>query len=192
MMEKEVFIRNKKAFSKLKEIIENGYLPRRYLCHYGDDTRNLTNGLGHCMFNLTDPLLKKFTLEDRGIFCLGLHMGEFTAENVEYHFIENAKLYGLTAVECRKNDMTDKRSWKVAIFSDEFGSDCHFLKEERNGIWTGKLGFYQDLSLYPALPRNIETRNHEYTLGKVLMLSNPKGLEPLDQIFNQKMGIENV
>ncbi len=190
-MIEQVQTKNKFAFARLENIMKNyGYIPRRYLCHYEDDTIELTNGLGHALFNLTDDLLKGFTKDDRRIFCLGLNFGEFTFENVEYQFIDTANMYGLDVKECRKNDLADKRSWKVALYVDEYGNDCHFLKEERNEIWTGKLGFYQDITLYPSLPKHVVSNTHEYTLGKTFMITNFNGKDEIDQAFKKNVTIE--
>lgn len=185
MMIDEAFIKNFQAYRRLKDIFENGYVPSRYLSYYSKQTVQLTNALGHAAFNLTDPLLKLFSREERGIFALGLHVGEGRLDIIKERLINNLSCFGLEVKPCKKNAAADSQSWKVAIFTDEFGSDYHILKQEKSGIWTHKPTFYQNLQAETNLPMYIDARHHEYIFGETLMITNPKGREVSDNFLSK-------
>ncbi len=181
MMIEEHTVKYRIPFLKLKQMLYNGYLPSRNLSLYNDENVEKINALGHAVFNPTDEFLKGFTKNDREVFCLGLNIGEFYPEILENRFAYIMSLYDLEVHPCKINDIMDERSSKVALYTDEYGSDYHILREEQNGIWTHKPGFYNNIHMEARPHKYIFSKNHEYTFAKTLRVTYPHGKNILDR-----------
>ncbi len=181
MMIEEHTVKYRIPFLKLKQMLYNGYLPSRNLSLYNDENVEKINALGHAVFNPTDEFLKGFTKNDREVFCLGLSIGEFYPEILENRFAYIMSLYDLEVHPCKINDIMDERSSKLALYTDEYGSDYHILREEQNGIWTHKPGFYNNIQMEARPHKYIFSKNHEYTFAKTLRVTYPHGKNILDR-----------
>lgn len=156
MNNKEMLLKN------LNEIFRNGYVPARGSESYrvrlsnGKRASELVNCLEHACFNLTNEQLDKCGLNknNSGLFGdINLNFIKFN-RYYEESLLGIIKCVGLKVKRCSEVNSLKNNQWKVALYfeySDVF-RDFHFMLQEKNGLWSSKLGDLDTIEIYEEPP----------------------------------------
>lgn len=179
------------AILKIKDLfLKQGYLPSRKNQSYEVVSPNTQkpyglgiNCFGHACLNLTNEQLDSLNLseQDAHIFDIKEYSYE-PDEYIEKNFIKRMERFGLTAKHCKKSYVPqNENEWKVALYFgyiNFFDTDYHFLKQEKDGRWSGKIGWKpRDVEQFDKLPKvYISPLGTRYYLYKTFIISNPEAL----------------
>ena len=165
---------------KLKDIVTSGYLPSRGLEPYQGMTAyhqkidQLGNCLEHAVFNLTNSQFSEYAFLEKE----GDVFGKFSTTPslprivTEAEVCEFVKRTGLKINECELNPQLKKNQWIVAMYFEEdpiIGRDFHFIRQEKDGKWTGKRGYTDRIQTFDKMPFHI----YEQEFYKTFIVTNP-------------------
>ena len=158
---------------KLNMIYKKGYMPEREKDRYATLYADIVNCFGHACFNLTNDSLRE--LDDykdelidffRNFYGIGFANYFNEAKN-------RIRQVGLKIEQSSPSEKMQKNQWKIAyyVMHDEFsGNDLHFLIQERDGKWNGKLGTNPAVEVFDKLPK---VYNDKYHLAGIYKITNP-------------------
>ena len=170
----------RKTIIKLQQIVSSGYIPSRsYEKYFGFTQRfekfeDMTNCFGHAVFNLKNSQFNDidFTYED------GTNLGAFSTspflpiKSVEKEFCEFVYSTGLKIFPEIQKGILKNNEWRVALYfekkSDDLSREFHWLLQERNGKWSGKMGYSNQVETYFEIPSQIGN----YELYKTYLVKN--------------------
>ena len=176
-----------KGLLKIAKIFKLGYIPSRENQTYstickstGESYSRQANCFEHACLNLTNQQLKKLSLGDEAGDLFDIHSYDYEdTTSMQETFVDRLKLFGLIAESCPA-DYTpkNKNQWKVALY---FGysrfcgdTDFHLLKQEKDGSWSSKIGWSDDVEILPSLPEKyIPPHGTEYVLYNTYIITNP-------------------
>lgn len=159
--------------SKLRKVVENGYVPERgkqSYCKNFKGTKNeiahFVNCFEHSFFNFTNEQLEELFLEKgkNGNSVLKNETEEFwdfesegkEAKQVFEERLNFVRATGLSVEECKEGDILKDNEWKVAayFYEDlrEANWDFHFIRQESNGFWSSKSGESENVDTYFDAP----------------------------------------
>ncbi len=169
----------KKTILKLRKIFQEGYLPSRYddeyifVAYLDKDLAEITNCFEHACFNLTNDQLENFDKDDfENFFSMPkLQNPDLSKSETFKTIIKQIKETGLKVGEMKENPK--KNEWNVAMYFSDDDIDVHFLIQEQDGHWTGKVGKSPKVDNFSILPLNVSGVFSDYTLFKVFSIENP-------------------
>ena len=183
-----VWVERCQGVLRIKELFKKGYFPARgsqsYLavCKSTNEAySHQINCFAHACLNLTNEQLEQLNLDrlDRCTFDIKTYQYE-PQERIEQTFTKRVKRFGLEAHLCERNFLITKQNqWKVALY---FGTsprtldvDYHFLKQEKNGVWTSKVSWGLDeIECFDSLPDTYYSPSGvEYHLHNTYIITNP-------------------
>ena len=170
----------KRVILKLKEIVASGYLPSRGLEPYQGMTRyhqkidQLANCFEHAIFNLTNEQFDDYEFLEREGDVFGSLSSNILVPKIvtEAEACEFVRKTGLKMDECELNPKLKENQWLVAMYFEEdpiIGRDFHFIRKEKNGLWTGKRGYTDKIQKFDEMPYNI----YELEFYKTFKVTNP-------------------
>ena len=185
---KKEFIERCEAVLKIKKIFTLGYIPSREyqsyqtICkHTKKPFAHQINCFAHACLNLTNQQLEKLNLDHCDTYRFDIKSYRYEPpEEIEKTFPKRLKRFGLAVQPCDKNFVPqNKNQWKVALYFG-FSSSCldydyHFLKQEKDGCWTSKVGWGCDtLEIHHSLPETYHSPSGtDYKLHQTYIITNP-------------------
>ena len=183
--------KHKPIIKRISEIFELGYVPCRgdesyfYKTKKLSKTGDLLNCFGHAVFNFTNEQLDSLNLCNSEIFELqgytGHDLDKKDKQEIADHFCGIIKDAGLLVTACSADATMKFNQWKVALYFDKFTinnksyiRDFHFLRQEKDGTWSGKSGYRPEVKKIDKLPQNYD---YYYTLFEVYSITNPHAKE---------------
>lgn len=169
-----------KTIVKLKKIFKEGYLPSRdsseeyaFIAYQDKDLAEITNCFEHACFNLTNEQLENFDKSDlENFFSLPkLKNDNLSREQIFEIVIKAIKSTSLNVGKAKET--LKKNEWNVAMYFSDDDIDVHFLLQEKDGSWSGKMGKSDRVEHYSILPLKTEGVLSTYTLYKVFSIQNP-------------------
>ncbi|MBQ8444590.1 MAG: hypothetical protein IJX25_04485 [Clostridia bacterium] len=162
---------------KLQQIFKLGYLPSRGNQSYKECRQYaIPNCFAHACFNLTNEQLEKFNKADFGAFR-GFIQSIFHANrHITADLFDFVRECGLKVTKSNSRIPSRDNEWKVALYfgRERFTKDYHFLLQEKDGSWSGKIGSEMELNHYPTLPKQVQCNfEYPYTLYGVYKITNP-------------------
>ncbi len=175
----------------ISTIFALGYVPSRgdesylYKTKSHTTTASLCNCFGHACFNLTNQQLDDLNIYDSDIIALqgycGADLSIKTKSEITKHLFKIVKDAGLIVKPCTKESILKNNQWKVALYFDELSiynktylRDFHFLKQEKDGSWSSKIGYRPEVKKVETLPKQYD---YYYSLYGVYSITNPNAKE---------------
>lgn len=168
-----------KILKNIKNVFKNGYVPSRGAEKYTRQTCDNVNCLEHACFNFSnqqilDCEMNTYTaFQMFGKFCMDGN-NESNAEEM-LNFITDA---GIVINQGYQPHLKDGQ-WRVALYFNDEDGDFHFLLQEKDGSWSGKVGFTIRTQQFDDLPETIG-RISKYYLYNTYTFSNPNYDRSLD------------
>ena len=158
----------------MNNIFKRGYMPSRGRVKYNFVSKYFTNCFGHACFNLTNSQLIKLGINNVGVWsffgCFGLKTGSDEYIKTAKNKIESV---GLKIEESSLDEKIETNQWKVAYYyhqNEYFGDDFHFLRQEKDGSWSGKFASYKEIEYFDKPPKKY---GGEYFLKGIYKITNP-------------------
>ena len=170
-----------RMLKKVGEVLKRGVV--RGEQEYTMSTALTVNCMGHSFFNFEnkdiEEISKEYDDELRDFFWLferfkmfQYHLpSKLISKKVEKDLADKMALAGLEIEECEKDDEVEDGQYKVAYyFKFKLGrEDFHFMRQEKDGTWSSKMGASMGISKYNSLPRKF----NDYKLIKIFKVTNP-------------------
>ena len=166
---------NKSTIKKLNEIFKLGHLPSRNGEDYSIMTFEFINCFAHACLNLTDKEIVDFDISEMN----SREFGNFfrrTKEDTSQQIINTLTQAGLKVEPCDQDKVLKPNQWKVALYFEFFhtiNKDFHFLIQEKDGSWSGKVGYSRKCHIFNYLPKEIEAGKCFYLYYGTYCLTNP-------------------
>lgn len=198
------YVEKNKGVLKIKKIFALGYLPSRgyqsYLpiCkHSQKPYAYQVNCFAHACLNLTNQQLEELKLDNCDTYIFDIKSYSYQPqEEIQKTFTKRIKRFGLIAEQCEKDYIPEKENqWKVALYFG-FSRHCldydyHFLKQEKDGSWSSKIGWGCDeLDILSALPDTYNSPSGtDYQLQQTYIITNPH-IESKKQSANENIQLQ--
>lgn len=170
---------NHSTIRKLQKIIKQGHIPCRGEESY-TKTYKLANCFEHACFNLSNLQLKYSLKEaDTNDFS---HFQSYNKDKAFDQITNYLKETGLQIERCSQNKILKSNQWIVAIYFEPLYPVCkdyHFLLKEKDGTWSGKVGFSEKIETFKTLPIKMDN-NCFYEFYDTFCLTNPFAEENKD------------
>lgn len=173
-------IDRKKGFLKfMNKIFERGDYAGRGNEKYTFVTSHYVNCFGHAFFNFRNKYLNKLIrrypmqLYDFFFYFKGIkYRGDKAYEKITQDMLERIKMTGLEITESDIDEKLEDGEWKVAYYFnfDDREIDFHFLRQEKDGSWSGKFGKSKRVESFEQLPIIYDGR---YYLRGIFKIKNP-------------------
>ncbi len=165
---------NRATIKKLSEIYKMGHLPSRDGADY-ITTYNLANCFAHACINLSDEQYKQFEISEMNSREFGNFYGH-SEESTSKQIIQTLSDAGLIVERCPIDKILKNNQWKVSLYFEFFHTisrDFHFLLQEKDGTWSGKVGYTRKCQIFNYVPKNIEAGKNFYVYFDTYCLTNP-------------------
>lgn len=187
----EARIERCKGLVKIKKLLKLGHFPTREKQSYTPISKhaqtsygNQVNCFEHACLNLTNEQLEKLKLkyDDKYLFDIKSYSYE-EQDSMEQTFVDRLKSFGLIAKPCPRDFVPKQENqWKVALyFGFSFASmdtDYHLLKQEKDGSWSSKIGWSDEVEFLDELPEKYKSSSGtQYLLQQTYIITNPYAKE---------------
>ena len=176
-----------KGLIKIQKIFKLGYLPSRESQSYTPINNKTKKSYGeqancfsHACLNLTNEQLENLNLEYEDIYLFDIKSYNYEdTKSMERTFIDRLKKFGLIAQPCPIDYIPKQENqWKVALYFGfshaSLDTDYHVLKQEKDGSWTSKIGWSDELETLTSLPEKYTPSSRtEYLLQGTYIITNP-------------------
>ena len=183
-----------KTILKLRQIFSMGYVPSRGEQSYSfvNHNDNATfaqhiNCFAHACFNLTNEQIEDglFDYLDRLSFSSHIHNSNCNYIEEEKSFINFVRSSGLEMRPLGADELISHHpqfiadnEWIVAVYYTNARNkkDIHFFLREKDGSWSGKLGFRDEITHFAELPIPYYSHNESndvYYFHKQYVIRNP-------------------
>ncbi len=169
----------KGVIKKINTMLKRGKMAGRGREKYTIFNTFSVNCFGHAVFNFSNQeirnLRRKHEDELRTFLC-GLWEPDDNKESfkdITEQLEQKIRDTGLILEECQEGDKVKEGQWKVAYYYYDDGGidkDFHFMRQEKDGRWSSKLGTFMEIEYYDRLPLMF---NYGYCLAKVYKVTNP-------------------
>lgn len=186
---------------KLRKIFNMGYIPSRgnqsysFVCKNDQATfAQHVNCLAHALFNLTNQQIEDehFNYNDRLSFsCCFYTPRENYVKQAEQNiitFVETSglKMRPLNTYELLSEhpELLQENQWIVAMYyiAKQNKQDIHFFLREKDGRWSGKLGFRDEITYFDELPAPYYSTNKDrdvYFFYNTYLITNPNKIKEM-------------
>lgn len=181
---------NHSTIRKLQKIIKQGHVPNRGLEPY-IKTYALANCFEHACFNLSNLQLKYGHIKECDTYDFS-HFHSPEKDETFEKFANYLKETGLNIEKCSKNKILKSNQWIIALYFEPLYPVCkdyHFLLKEKDGTWSGKVGFSKNIETFENLPKEMDN-NCFYELYDTFCITNPYAKE--DNIKNKNELVLNL
>ena len=165
---------NKSTIKKLSEIYKLGHLPCRGDQLY-DKTFRLANCFEHACLNLTDQEIEQYCITENDSCEFG-NFYSITQKGTSLEIERTLKKTGLQIEKCTPDKVINFNQWKVALYFEYFytlNRDFHFLIQEKDGSWSGKIGYTSKCHHFKNLPESVCCDKRYYNLYETFCITNP-------------------
>lgn len=174
----EILEEEKCVIKKINVLLKRGKMPGRGDEKYTIFNTFTVNCLGHAFFNFTNNQIKKLNSQySEGFRYFLWHIVEPEIQRDAYKFVteqleQKIRDTGLILEECDINDKVKDGQWKVAYYYKDGlqNEDFHYMRQEKDGTWSSKLGSYRQIEHFDRLPLMY---NDGYCLAKIYKVTNP-------------------
>lgn len=192
-METQMQSAREKVILKLQNVYKHRFLGRGYQ-KYNLRFEGLQNGqkqyynekvncFEHAFFNLSNEKLSEIFVEDgvldeealEQFWEFNIKPEKTVNENLE-PLLDFVKKSGLKLEKCDEMAECKDNQWKVAVYYRErqgdVDEDFHFMRSEKEGIWTSKDGKESRVEQYFELPVVFKNYKTTYKLVDVFMVTH--------------------
>ena len=180
-----------KTILKLNKIFSLGYVPNRgnqsynHRATYTDQTYGeLGNCFSHACFNLTNELYEEYEISDEDILFFQGGFRRFSTdsnEEVAEKVLGKIKTVGLIVSPATDIEVLKENQWRVAMYfnrisfpSGDYIRDYHFLLQEKDSSWSGKLFWGHQVENFETAP---EIYANRYKYFDTFIITNPNARE---------------
>ena len=135
------------------------------------------NCFEHACLNLTNELFDQLQFNEHDYYIFDAKEHAFQPEEtVEANFIKKMKDFGLRTRKAHFSSKLKVNEWKVALYfgyTSMLDKDYHFLRQEKDGQWSSKIGWLPEVEYLKKPPRTYFTHGIEYKLYGFYIITNP-------------------
>ena len=170
-----------------------GYVPSRGSQSYsfvnqksGEPFYLNANCFAHACFNLTNEKMQEINLGYNDALSFADHVTLFSSiYDIEESLLKFIKATGLKIRQINNFDpiinlptLLKNNEWKVALYFCKNGSfkDFHFFLQEKDGNWSSKYGFNNNIEIFNKLPEKYCVNNEykdTYYYHNTYLITNP-------------------